>query len=101
MPVFKTRIYLIVRALHLYLGLFISPFVLVFACSVFFLVDAWLPRFPGAHRDPAQRTATGLRLPPNIERLENRQRVDAMRPVLDQLGVAGEIYSIRHLPRDH
>ena len=29
-----TRLYPIVRDLHLYFGLFISPFVLVFACSV-------------------------------------------------------------------
>jgi hypothetical protein len=95
------RLYPIVRDLHLYFGLFISPFVLVFACSVFFLVHAWLPRMTGAREASTRRTATGLRLPPNLDRLENRQRVDAVRPVLDDLGVVGEIYSIRHLPRDH
>jgi hypothetical protein len=95
------RLYPIVRDLHLYLGLFISPFVLVFACSVFFLVHAWLPRMTGAQGRSPRRTATGLRLPPNLDRLENRQRVDAVRLVLDQLGVTGEIYSIRHLPREH
>jgi len=94
------RLYPIVRDLHLYFGLFISPFVLVFACSVFFLVHAWLPRMGSGGASP-RRTATGLRLPPNLDRLENRQRVDAVRPVLDQLGVAGEIDSIRHLPREH
>jgi hypothetical protein len=94
------RLYPIVRDLHLYFGLFISPFVLVFACSVFFLVHAWLPHF-GAVGASTRRTATDLRLPPNLDRLENRQRVDAVRPVLDDLGVVGEIYSIRHLPRDH
>ena len=94
------RLYPIVRDLHLYFGLFISPFVLVFACRVFFLVHAWLPRMGPRGASP-RRTATGLRLPPNLDRLENRQRVDAVRPVLDQLGVAGEIDSIRHLPREH
>ncbi len=95
-----TRLYPIVRDLHLYFGLFISPFVVVFACSVFFLVHAWLPRLTGVRRS-FTRTATGLRLPPNLDGLENRQRVEAVRPVLDQLGVAGEINSIRHLPREH
>jgi hypothetical protein len=95
-----TRLYPIVRDLHLYFGLFISPFVLIFACSVFFLVHTWLPRLTGVRRS-FTRTATGLRLPPNLDRLENRQRVDALRPILDELGVAGEINSIRHLPREH
>jgi hypothetical protein len=96
-----SRLYPIVRGLHLYCGLFISPFVLVFACSVFFLVHAWLPHLTGARRASPRRTTTGLRLPPDLDRLENRRRVDAVRPVLDELGVAGEIYSIRHLPGEH
>jgi hypothetical protein len=96
-----SRLYPIVRDLHLYFGLFISPFVLVFACSVFFLVHAWLPRMAGTRGGLPRRIATRVRLPPNLDRLENRRRVDAVRPVLDQLGVTGEIYSIRHLPREH
>jgi hypothetical protein len=32
------RFYRVTRDLHLYFGLFISPFILVFAVSVFFLV---------------------------------------------------------------
>ena len=39
----RNRFYLIIRDLHLYAGLFISPFVLVFAISVFYLVHAWVP----------------------------------------------------------
>ena len=101
MSLSKVRVYPIVRDLHLYFGLFISPFVLVFACSVFFLVHAWLPRLTGTRQASPQRTAAGLRLPSNLDRLENRQRVDAVRPVMNELGVAGEINSIRHLPREH
>jgi hypothetical protein len=100
MSLSRTGFYLLVRDLHLYCGLFISPFVLVFAVSVFFLVHAWLPRVTGPGVS-ADRTATGLRLPPNLDRLENRKRVDALRLVLDQAGVTGEIYSVRHLPREH
>src|SRR5258708_6738864 len=37
------RLYAFTRDLHLYLGLFICPTVLVFAVSVFFLVHAWIP----------------------------------------------------------
>src|SRR5205823_6124965 len=50
------RFYLITRDLHLYVGLFISPFVLLFAISVIFLVHAWIP---GMSNQPASRTATG------------------------------------------
>ena len=34
----RRRFYWLIRDLHMFLGLFISPFVLVFAISVFFLV---------------------------------------------------------------
>ena len=37
--VLMRRLYLITRDLHLYLGMFISPFVLVFSLSVILLVD--------------------------------------------------------------
>jgi hypothetical protein len=40
----KGQFYGITRDLHLYLGLFISPFVLVFQLRCFFLVHAWLPK---------------------------------------------------------
>jgi hypothetical protein len=94
------RFYLITRDLHLYLGLFISPFVLVFAISVFFLVHAWIP---GAAPNHAASTTTvpGVTLPPAIEKLSGRELVDALRPVLDQLGVQGEVQFVRHLPREH
>ena len=45
------RLYTITRDLHLYFGLFIAPFVLVFCISVFFLLHAWSP---GAIEPPGQ-----------------------------------------------
>jgi len=54
------RFYLITRDLHLYFGLFISPFVLLFAISVIFLVHAWIP---GMSNQTASRTATDLSIP--------------------------------------
>jgi hypothetical protein len=92
------RFYRTTRDLHLYFGLFLSPFVLVFALSVIFLVHAWLPGAGGAA--PA-RTVLNVPLPPGLEQLESRARVDAVRGVLDRLGVAGEVGFIRHVPREH
>jgi hypothetical protein len=95
------RFYLVTRDLHLYFGLFISPFVLVFAISVFFLVHAWLPGAGGPHVGLGGRRTDGLRLPPGLNRLDGRARVDAVRPVLDQLHVTGEIGFIQHAPEEH
>ena len=33
--------------------------------------------------------------------MQGRSRVDALRPVLDQAGVSGEIDFVRHLPGEH
>ncbi len=93
------RFYRTVRDLHLYFGLFISPFVLVFAISVVFLVHSWLPGGQGAE-GPAQAVA-GLRLPPHLDTLEGRERVDAVRPVLNELRVKGEVGYISHSEKKH
>jgi hypothetical protein len=92
-------IYTVTRDLHLYAGLFISPFVLLFAISVFFLVHAWAP---GCSPDPAApgRSVSGLHLPPDVENLSGRERVEALRDVLEQAGVRGEIGFIRHIPKE-
>src|SRR5215467_10977152 len=90
----KGRFYLLTRDLHLYLGLLISPFVLVFAISVFFLVHSWLP---GRTRDPAAtRVVADLRLPDKLEALSGRALIDAVRPALDQAGVQGEVGWVQH-----
>jgi hypothetical protein len=94
------RFYLVTRDLHLYLGLFISPFVLVFAISVFFLVHSWIPG-AAKSRAPNTRAAAGLQLPPNLEQLSGRDRVNALRGVLDQAGVKGEVTFIRYIPKEH
>lgn len=88
------RFYSVTRDLHLYIGLFLAPFVLVFAVSVFFLVHSWSP---GAASEPGPpRTVTGVLIPNGVENLDGRERVDAVRAVLDRLGVAGEVTVIRH-----
>jgi hypothetical protein len=94
------RFYLVTRDLHLYVGLFLSPFILVFALSVFYLVHGFATRLPPNPSDGAQ-VVTDLTVPPDLARLQGRARVDALRPVLDRLDVRGEIDFVRHLPNEH
>jgi hypothetical protein len=90
------QLYLVTRDLHLYVGLFISPFVLVFAVSVFYLVHGLAQRPPPGPSD-ASRTVTNLTVPPDIAGMQGRARVDALRPVLEQLDVRGEVDFVRHV----
>src|SRR4051812_6044382 len=90
------RVYLVTRDFHLYLGLFISPFILVFALSVFYLVHAVKAPAASGPGD-AMRTVSGIEVPAAAPRLEGRARLDALKPVLDRLGVAGEIDFVRHV----
>ena len=94
------RFYLVTSDLHLYVGLFLSPFVLVFAVSVFYLVHGLALRPSPGPSDPS-RTVDNIDITPNIARLQGRARVDALRPVLEQLDVQGEIDFVRHVASEH
>jgi len=88
------RLYPILRDLHLYFGLFVSPFVLVFAFSVFFLVHAWLPKASPAVNG---RVAMNLVLDPGLQQLSGRSLINALRPILNTVGVQGEVGWVQHL----
>jgi hypothetical protein len=94
------RLYLVTRDLHLYCGLFLSPFVLVFSVSVFYLVHGFAQR-PAPRASDTSRTAANLSIPPDVARLQGRARVDALRPVLEQLDVRGEVDFVRHVAHEH
>lgn len=94
------RLYLVTRDLHLYFGLFLSPFILVFAASVFYLVHGIAQR-PAPDPSDASRTVTNVDVPPHIAQMQGRARVEALRPVLDRLGVHGEIDFVRHVAKEH
>lgn len=94
------RLYLVTRELHLYFGLFLSPFVLVFSVSVFYLAHGLAQR-PAPDVSDASRSVSNLVVPADIARMQGRTRIDALRPVLDQLGVHGEIDFVRHVANDH
>lgn len=87
--------YRLTRDLHLYAGLFISPFVLVFAVSVFFLNHGKVSITP-----TTVETFRDLRVPGDLERLQGRAAVDRARSVLPQVGVTGEIGFLRVLQKE-
>jgi hypothetical protein len=94
------HLYLITRDLHLYFGLFLSPFMLVFSVSVFYLVHGLAQREAPSGSD-ASRTVANLSVSADVARLQGRARVDALRPLLEQLGVRGEIDFVRHVASEH
>ena len=91
------RFYLITRDLHLYFGLFVSPFVLVFAVSVFFLVYSWIPGLGGKGE---VSKVSSLELPPELDKLSGRPLVDALRLVVGRIGVQGEVQNVRRLVKE-
>jgi len=94
----RGRFYKITRDLHLYLGLFISPFVLVFSISVFFLVHSWLPKFGSV--TSTTRVVASLPLPEGLQTLSGRPLIDALKPVLEKAGVRGEVGFVRHMVKE-
>ena len=84
------------RDLHLYFGLFISPFILLFAASVFYLNHGKLM----SRRDPPADTYRDLTIPDGFDRLKGREAVERAKAILPQVGVAGEIGFLRYVPKD-
>jgi len=82
----------------LYLGLFSSPFVLVFAISVFFLVHTWLPKI--AAETSNTRVVSSLPLPVNFQGLSGRPLIDALKPALEKADVHGEVGFLQHMVKE-
>jgi len=93
---FSMRVSRLVSSLHLYAGLFLAPFVILFAVSVF-LVNHFPVRPQLAE---SRREVTGLDVPAGVASLEGRARIQKLRPLLDRLNVRGEAGFIRHLPEE-
>jgi len=75
------------RDLHLYIGLFISPFLLLFAISVFFLNHAKVQ----PDRWSEQRTVSRLDVPADIGTRKGTAAVEAARAIAVRAGIDGEI----------
>jgi hypothetical protein len=85
-----------IRDLHLYFGLFISPFLLLFAASVFFLNHGKVvPDAP-----PTPETFHHLRIPDGFDRLQGREAVNRATEILAQLPLTGEIGFLRYVRKD-
>jgi hypothetical protein len=88
-------VYRWLRDLHLYFGLFSSPFVLLFAASVFYLNHGKLvpaPQAPVTYRD--------LNVPDGFDRIKGREAVERAKAILPQVDVAGEIGFLRYVSKD-
>jgi hypothetical protein len=92
----KRDVYRWIRDLHLYFGLFVSPFILVFAASVFFLNHGKVTTLSSS----APETFPDLHVPEGIEQLQGREAVDRAREILPQVGLTGEIGFLRVLRKE-
>lgn len=90
--------YLWTRDLHLYFGLALSPFVLLFAISVIFLNHTRIPL--GGSGVVRQATVT-VQIPQGLEHLEGMTRVEQVKKIMRQVGVIGEVAYISFLPNEH
>jgi hypothetical protein len=75
------------RDLHLYFGLFVSPFVLLFAASVPFLNHAKV----ATDQWTSVVTVRNLRIPDGIEAARGPDAVARAQAILSQLDISGEI----------
>jgi len=75
------------RDLHLYGGLFLSPFLLVFAVSVFFLNHGKVA--PGQWM--SVETVQNVQVPVDIDRVQGQEAIAAGQTIMRQVGVDGEI----------
>ena len=76
--------------------MFISPFILLFSASVFYLNHAKL----SPHKLPVD-TYRNLTIPDGFDRLKGIGAVEHAKTILPQVGVAGEIGFVRYVSKDH
>ena len=86
--------YIWTRDLHLYVGLALSPLVLLFAISVILLDH---PSIPLGGARGVRKTQAVVQIPENLEHLEGMARAQAFQQIMRQLGVVGEISYINYI----
>ncbi len=81
------RFYKTTRSLHLYVGLFLSPLVLIFAFSVFVM----------NHDHPVSNPPAKIKETGTIETIpENLESMEAVRAIMKQMGLSGWVTLHRH-----
>ena len=98
MKVLHKSFYIWTRNLHLYLGLFLSPFVLVFGISTVILNH---PAPAPARAAQALREVKDVEVPRGLEKLQGIERLEALKSVMRQAGVSGEIDFVRYVPKEN
>ncbi len=93
----RRRLFFLTLDLHRYIGLFLSPFVLLFAASVILLNHPAIPL--GKPRESPPRSVR-VRMPPGLEKLDGMERVKDAREILRQVRVSGEIGPIQYSALD-
>lgn len=91
----RKAFYVWTRDLHLYLGLALSPFVLLFAASVILLDH---PSIPLGGAGVSTQSTAAVQLPPNLEQSDGMARAQSLQQVMRQVGVTGEIGYIIYNP---
>jgi hypothetical protein len=91
----KKGFYLWTRDLHLYLGLFASPFLVVFAATVFYLNHDHPPT-----AEATRVTSQRISVPTGIEEAQGMERVHLAQEILAQLRLTGEINFIRYVANE-
>ena len=87
------RFYAWTRDLHLYLGLFLCPFLLVFAGSTLLLNHNWHPSDAASGSTPPKKSVP-IAVPDGVGTLEQA------RNILRQLHVTGEIDYVSHRAKE-
>jgi hypothetical protein len=60
-----------------------------------------MPGYRVRRSNPSSRTARDLPIPAGIELMNGRDQMNALRSVLDSVGVRGEVNFIRRIPKEH
>ncbi|MFT5366150.1 MAG: hypothetical protein ACI8V2_001097 [Candidatus Latescibacterota bacterium] len=85
MRLFSRNFYLWIRDLHLYVGLFISPFIILFAVTTLMFNHTWKP---WNNREGLVKVEMPVQVPEDVEGVEQAKAV------MKQVGVSGEIRNI-------
>ena len=86
------------RDLHLYIGLGLSPLVLLFAISVIFLDH---PALPLGGSGVIRKSRATVQIPENLEHVEGMARAQAFQQIMRQVGAVDEIGYIIYNPSQH
>ena len=91
----QKTLYFWIREFHLYLGLFVSPFILVFAISAILFNHAFKP---WDKKSVETTTVSSIQIPDDIK--GGFEGWPAAKQILGQLNVSGEIGPVRYRPNE-